>query len=68
VYRHHWDNSEVFVLDALVRAEPRVAGSVEEFVQTSVAGDYWLTHAEVAHSSLTLVRNTAGHWLYRRRE
>jgi 4-amino-4-deoxy-L-arabinose transferase-like glycosyltransferase len=68
VFRDHWDNSEVFVLDALVRAEPREAGSVDEFIQASGADDYWLARSELTHSGLTLVRSQSRQWLYRRTE
>jgi len=53
---------------ASVRADARSARSRagrirEEFVQTASRA-LLLTHAEVAHSSLTLVRTQPRHWLY----
>jgi 4-amino-4-deoxy-L-arabinose transferase-like glycosyltransferase len=66
VFRTHWQNNELFVLTALVRVEPREAGSIDEFFDLSSPQDYWLARDEIADPRLRLVREQRRHWLYQR--
>jgi hypothetical protein len=66
VFRNRWDNSELFVMEALVRAEPREARTLEGFLAESTVGDYWVTGRHIRVPELMLVRSERRHWLYRR--
>ena len=68
MFRTHWQNDELFVLSALVRVEPREAGSINEFFDLSNPQDYWLAREELSDSRLRLVREQRHHWLYQRLE
>ena len=66
VFRTRWDNSEIFVLDALVGAHAREAQTPEDFLRDSIPGDYWLARRELQLPELSLVRSQRRQWLYRR--
>jgi 4-amino-4-deoxy-L-arabinose transferase-like glycosyltransferase len=66
VFRAHWDNSELFVLNAIAGAQAREADSLETFFRQSTSGDFWLASAESTTPDLTLVRSQRRYWLYRR--
>jgi 4-amino-4-deoxy-L-arabinose transferase-like glycosyltransferase len=66
VFRTHWDNSELFVLNALVGAQAREASDVYEFFIQSSVGDFWLARSELATPELTLTESQRHQWLYRR--
>jgi 4-amino-4-deoxy-L-arabinose transferase-like glycosyltransferase len=66
VFRTRWDNSEIFVLDALVGAQAREAATPEDFLRDSTPGDYWLARRELEMPELFLVSSEKRQWLYRR--
>jgi 4-amino-4-deoxy-L-arabinose transferase-like glycosyltransferase len=66
VFRTRWDNSEIFVLDALVGAQAREAATPEDFLRDSTPGDYWLARRELQMPELSLVGSQRRQWLYRR--
>jgi hypothetical protein len=66
VYRHVWDRADMFVLDALVAAEPRLAPDLTDFLRDGRPGDHFVSSRDLEHPSLTLVRSDGHHRLYRR--
>ena len=68
VFCNSWDRSEMFVIEALLRATHRLASDVPDFLSNSRPGDYLLSTKEVSHPGLTLAGSVRRHWLYRRQE
>jgi 4-amino-4-deoxy-L-arabinose transferase-like glycosyltransferase len=66
VFRTHWDNSEMFVLEVLIGADATQAKTVETFLQESTPGDYWLSRSELNMPELAFVESWRRQWLYRR--
>jgi 4-amino-4-deoxy-L-arabinose transferase-like glycosyltransferase len=66
VFRTHWDNSELFVLNAIVGAQAHEAGSPDDFFRHGVKGDFWLARTELTRPGLSLVESRTRYWLYRR--
>jgi 4-amino-4-deoxy-L-arabinose transferase-like glycosyltransferase len=66
VFRTHWSNSELFVLNAVVGGNAHEARSLDEFFHVSVAGDFWLARGELTTPGLALVQSKKNEWLYRR--
>jgi len=66
IFRDRWNLPDTFVVEALARATPRVADSVEEFVRVSEAGDYYVSQPPISDNRLTLVSSTRRYRLYRR--
>jgi 4-amino-4-deoxy-L-arabinose transferase-like glycosyltransferase len=66
VFCNNWDRSEMFVIEALLRATHRLATDVPDFLSNSRPGDYFLSPREVSHPGLTLAGSVRRHWLYRR--
>jgi 4-amino-4-deoxy-L-arabinose transferase-like glycosyltransferase len=68
VFRTRWDNSELFIIDALAGAEAREAPTAEVFLKESAPGDYWLSSRELDVKQVVLVSAQRRQWLYRRSE
>lgn len=68
VCRDHWSNAEIFVLEALIRSEPRICLDAEAFVHGSGSAEYWVTSPDVRINKLDLVRTDRHEALYRRRQ
>ena len=66
VFRTHWDNSELFVLEVLIGADATQAKTLEAFLEQSAPGDYWLSRRELNTQELVLVQSHRRQWLYRR--
>ncbi len=66
VFRTHWDNSEMFVLEVLIGADATQAKTIEAFLQQSAPGDYWLSRGELNRPEMVLVESQRRQWLYRR--
>jgi len=66
VFHSRWDNSERFILNALVGAEPREASTADAFLRESTPGDYWLVSQKLNRTDLILVSSHRRRWLYRR--
>jgi hypothetical protein len=66
VFKDQWSNSDVFVLEAIVRASGSVASSVDDFLLKSQPGDYFVGDPGLDHPSLSLVRSLGSHALYQR--
>ena len=68
VFSKRWDNGDWFVLRALVKADPREASCVEDFLKDSQPGDYWYSIVRTRQPNLLLVRAEGSRKLYRRIE
>ena len=68
VFSKRWDNGDWFVLRALVKADPREAACVEDFLRDSQPGDFWYATQRARHPALQLVQVKGRHRLYRRVE
>lgn len=68
VFSKRWDNGDWFVLRALVRAQPREASCVEDFLRASQPGDFWYSTQRTRHPALQLIYVKGRHKLYRRVE
>jgi len=68
VFCSSWDRSEMFVIEALLRATHRLASDVPDFLREGRPGDYFLSTREISHPGLTPAGSVRSHWLYRRHE
>ena len=66
IFKDRWSNSDVFVLEAIVRASGSVASNVDDFLLKSQPGDYFVADPGLEHPSLRLVRSLGSHALYQR--
>jgi len=67
VFRDQWNAADLFVLNAIVKANGGSAASADDFERESHPGDYLLSRTEQRQLDLELVRSGAGYWLYLRR-
>ena len=58
--------SDVFVLEAIVRANGAVAAGVDDFLLKSQPGDYFVADPGLEHPALSHVRSLGSHALYQR--
>jgi 4-amino-4-deoxy-L-arabinose transferase-like glycosyltransferase len=66
VFKDQWSNSDVFVLEAIVRASGAVASDVDDFLLKSQPGDYLVADPGLDRPWLMLVRSLGTHALYQR--
>jgi hypothetical protein len=67
VYGDHWNNAEIFVLDALIGAQRGLSPDLVHFLKESGPGDYLVSDPDLKHPDLTIVRRDRSRALYRRK-
>jgi 4-amino-4-deoxy-L-arabinose transferase-like glycosyltransferase len=66
VFGPRWDRAEVFVIEAMIGATPRLAVDVIDFLRHSQPGDFLMLSEEASDPALTLVGTVRRHHLYKR--
>jgi len=61
-----WNRAEIFISDAVVRAERQNTADVRDFVERSSPGDYLLESPGILHEGVIEIRSDGRHSLYRR--
>ena len=57
VFTDEWLDADAFVVSAVVGADRRTAGTTEEFLRTSVPGDYLIRFDRLADPRMVAVRS-----------
>jgi len=68
IFRDHWDNAEIFVIEGLLNSRHGLAADVPMFLRDSRPGDFLISSPDVQRANLVLERSDGRYWLYRRRE
>ena len=68
VFRDKWTHADRFVLVAMAHGTPGLAGGVDEFLNVSAPGDYFMGSVMLDDARLAAVETRGRHTLYRRRE
>jgi hypothetical protein len=68
LFREAWDRADRIVALGLVRAEPALAATADDFVRLSDPGDYFLADAGLARPGLEYLARRGEVALYRRRD